>query len=885
MNKNKLVSLCAAAVMLFSQTTLSVQAENVGTKTYESDINMLNALGITQINVQSFDAEAKVSRTQFADAVMKMMSDGSYSAESFADMTESNEGMLFLKDINVLSGNEKGQFLPNNVITADEALKILLGVLGFGSVAESEGGWTSGYRKVASRIDLTDGVPLNYDSGLTNAGFVKLLTNAADTDILETETVGSGESYSRGEGITLLYRYRGIAKDRGIVTGNGFTDLYSDTAFDAIDNITVSDKRYKNAYEPARQYLGYTVDYYYDRDTEQLLYAAPYKQNNRVVRVSAEDILSYSAGEYTYRNENGKTEKMQINNETVIIYNGRFIKTNTVFRPTQGGVVFLDNDGDQDCDVLFIEDVSFTIVDSVNTDKNRISDKYSGVYDIALDDLKKSIILDENGTKLTVEDIAAGDILEVQLSNDKKYCTVKVVKSTVEGTAEAYDTENGINTALYVAQTEYRLSERVRELIKQHNLTEPVLGKKYVLYLSSNGDVVCFDETDDNVYRIGYIRKFSVDSRNRAEIKLLDNSGEWEIYPFADKVKINGVSTRESKLDGSSVPTDTVCKYSLNIHGEVDEIDLPDVRSDSLIKVYEQTSAMIKNLNTGYTVGQTSGTNPTLGFALSDATVFVLPKTETTGNADDAYRVATTLASVTTSSVAKYDICLYSSVGREGVGDIVLIKTTDTYGLSVSRNRKPAVVNKILRGSNENGEDRIFMDCINNGIDVRIAVRDERVTTAGESFPFESGDVIFYSLNAQGELELHDDKKTYDVLLDYNAGAFVPMYTNTSSATRSQFDYGYNSTPDSSFMLRFGAVYKTDGKLLFINNNYSDLTNTDNISVFDTTKSKVYVYDYDEKKFKMGTVGEASGYAYGNTFCSTAYVASNEGSSCVVIYP
>ncbi len=85
----------------------------------------------------------------------------------------------------LIHGDEFGNFNPENNITNEEVIKIIVCLLGYDVRAEESGGYPGGYTREATRLGITDGLQLEvgvpavrYDVGI-------MICNALDIPVME----------------------------------------------------------------------------------------------------------------------------------------------------------------------------------------------------------------------------------------------------------------------------------------------------------------------------------------------------------------------------------------------------------------------------------------------------------------------------------------------------------------------------------------------------------------------------------------------------------------------------------------------------------------------------------------------------------------------------
>ena len=115
-----------------------------------------------------------------------------------------------------------GKFGPEDTVTYEQAVKMVVCALGYGPMASSQGGWPAGYTSVAASIDLTKGV-----SSSARGDIAVLIYNALTTPVMEQTSYGSDARYEILDGLgnkqykTILtkqdiYVVNGIVNERGL---------------------------------------------------------------------------------------------------------------------------------------------------------------------------------------------------------------------------------------------------------------------------------------------------------------------------------------------------------------------------------------------------------------------------------------------------------------------------------------------------------------------------------------------------------------------------------------------------------------------------------------------------------------------------------------------
>ena len=124
----------------------------------------------------------------------------------------------------IVIGHDTGLFAPEDVISYQEAITILIRVLGYEPQAVSRGTYPTGYLVTASDIGLTKKANMESTKGASRGITAQLTYNALTINLMEQVGYGDGAKYEVVDK-TLLKDKLGITKDEGIVTGNSVTRL------------------------------------------------------------------------------------------------------------------------------------------------------------------------------------------------------------------------------------------------------------------------------------------------------------------------------------------------------------------------------------------------------------------------------------------------------------------------------------------------------------------------------------------------------------------------------------------------------------------------------------------------------------------------------------
>ena len=109
-----------------------------------------------------------------------------------------------LKREGIVVGDEMGLFNPENEITNEEIIKMIVSLLGYDVGAEMRGGYPAGYTFYATQLGITKDLMLGVNTSATRNDVGIMLCNALDIPLLllndEKETSDASVSYSVADG-------------------------------------------------------------------------------------------------------------------------------------------------------------------------------------------------------------------------------------------------------------------------------------------------------------------------------------------------------------------------------------------------------------------------------------------------------------------------------------------------------------------------------------------------------------------------------------------------------------------------------------------------------------------------------------------------------------
>lgn len=113
------------------------------------------------------------------------------SQQSFSDVSAEHWAYPYVEYARangIIEGYEDGSFKPETPVTAQEAVKMMISLLGYTPFAEDNGGYPTGYMMAASRYGVLENVELVTTESITRSEAAWLITNSLDTPLMVEST-------------------------------------------------------------------------------------------------------------------------------------------------------------------------------------------------------------------------------------------------------------------------------------------------------------------------------------------------------------------------------------------------------------------------------------------------------------------------------------------------------------------------------------------------------------------------------------------------------------------------------------------------------------------------------------------------------------------------
>lgn len=890
---NKIIGLILILSFSIACVPFASEAENAFSPADEAGC-LIEAL-----QIEAFDESELsegITRGEFAGMVCKLRG---YEAPFLEDeLSEERmlEFMNILKVFNVVSGYSDGDYRVNNPITYNEAYTMLVRCLGFGAVAEGNGGYPGGYTMQAARLGLNAQLSEGSNKTVTKKAALQLCFNTLLSQYLELQTVGDKVVYAESQKTLLNSIFRVYSRE-GILDGVDISRLagLNDVKpyYISVDGYEIERADY-NCYE----LLGYNVRVYYKLDNNaqpQLLYIYQTSSNSeKIIRVG--DIADISGNSLVYYTEgldvSPSTAKISFDSFKYFIYNG--VSTNTeldmsVTDGKNGAIRFIDNDNDGKYEVICAEIYEDYVVSKTDLSNRKLYDKLNNSKSISLDttaDDPYTIIYDEGLNEIGIEGISEGDVVSIYRSAadaHQGYIRCFVSRDSVKGELSVIE---GGSEKITVASVEYTLTEICRRFF-ENKIT---VGGRYTLFLNKEGLVANIEPDSETEMLFGYLKKLAaVNSYSESCIylricNLSGSSYSFNTYKTADGFTVDGVSYRNSRENdinnaasalhlssqlffGAGIGSDVTAQfimYKLDNDGNISQIDT--AAGDSFGTRTEpgdyetpgNTMYLLKGDNLNYR--QSTGTNIAyLGTQIhcrKNTQVFNYPFPTNAGidyENEELYYMST--AEDSFSTVGRCAGTLHAVYSRDKFrADYLGREYSPDAAKTIGTHERIAAIDRVVKAVNEDGEGIYKIEAYGSNQNLIIKCK-EKFTFAGFTSAEDAslkatmtpadliqGDLIRYTLDKDGYVSA--------VNFYYRADGDIinpAFFTNAAYNSSNRFNKAY-------VMKKY-----EDGYLIAIADTYAEASVTDRSEwEYITEYDSSYTIMYDASKAVRSRVSIAS---------------------------
>ncbi|MBE5040628.1 S-layer homology domain-containing protein [Ructibacterium gallinarum] len=579
---------------------------------YVKEIQRLIGLNLIQGDENgNISPSADLTRAEFAQVLFRARNLTPIAASEYSDVPESHwaNGVIgAVSSCGLMNGYVDHLFRPDEEVSVDEAAKALVCLLGYEALAEEEGGYPAGYRKIASRKNILQGIESFGDQTLTREEAAKMLSNAIDEDILYLQSYSASETvYGEERGKTVLSEYHNIYKDRGLVSETDSGSL-TGTSELADGMIRIDETIYQVGSSDAQEYLGYQVSYYYqDNKNAQipvLLYAEPFGSETPL-KVDAENIaLSDQLETFSYYDENGRLRSVPLSKNLTILLNGAAAEYKAEnLCPEIGSVTLLKTGGSSSYDLALTESWETWVIGNISRDTGMIRDFYRDrTLSLEPENPENSIQITKDGIEATMEDLNVRDVLLVKKTEraDSADYEIRASSAKFQGNIEAIRKEEDGTQTIQSRETKYRTSPYYRSLCEDKLIKEVTGGALAMFYFDAMGNVAVIEaKGNDHIVLLNAVAPGEGFS-GLWQAEVLEPDGTWTILDFPREIQFNGVaySVEENGMPAEFYQEGEFVKQLVylkkNSHDEILSLDTAQQDQNAVLRIGSQYASGIR---------------------------------------------------------------------------------------------------------------------------------------------------------------------------------------------------------------------------------------------------------------------------------------------------
>lgn len=917
MNKNlkKVISSVAALTMVASSVAaFAVDFPDVeSTASYAQAVQELSALDvISGYDDGTFGPDKLVTRAEITKMIVDALAERSSAEAStestkFADVSADHWAKGYINQgvaNGFIAGMSDTEFDPDANVTYVQAQKMLVSAIGYGTYAQAQGGWPTGYKTYAASLDITKGISGITDSTeLTRAQVAQMIDNAMDAPLCviaswKTEWNGSktpnlevrdgkeGRAYE-----TLFTEKHDAYKVYGRVTE---TSKSENSGLDA-DQVKFKvekadkfddDKITTDNMQEEPMYIGnsgadkYLLTYAQaliqknDDDEYTILSIAP-AAANKTVTLASEDYdstKSADAASALYFYPAGTTKgsvkyaldkegfEVYVNGVKDDNYSSNIGNLKTYLASTDTASVTLQKktkDGStstsSDYNIVMISTYSTAIVESVTDKSNQtiiyFDDQSTGVstkLTVDKDDEKKSYSFILDGAEIEPTELQEDDVLNIAYDktegfSDSSFYDVYVTRNVVEGVKCTSIKKDSDNEN----NTEYTMGGTKYKAAEGMSISAEI-STEYTLNLDHFGRIARIDETASSK-NYGILKNIYKKAGGDYMAQVITKTGAEEEY----KIDTKNVASYQAIL-GSNIGNDGVSYADEDALKKAYVAHVIDYSvSSSSNKITIKNAEALTYDKVADDKEYKADNNKIGNIKLSDSTVIL--------SIEDTFAKDTVSVVPSLTDGTKYTAYAFGKSSADSTYRFVII----TEGLTGFDSTTQLAIYNGSETVEEDGENVTAFNVIIDGEEKQFIVDDDSPEFNGaDEDSFEEGDPIVFVTNAEGKIQ-----KLYSLFAqgslnkkNGNFSSFLTDVLDNKVATQSTLTTVAGKLTDSNDIvdLYFGPVVNKSGSNITIGT-VEEITGYD---ADGNQKTFAHAVNYDGEKTHEISYKDAKIYTY-----------------------
>ncbi|MBO4954481.1 MAG: S-layer homology domain-containing protein [Clostridia bacterium] len=568
-NLKSMVAFLVVAAMLFASVTSFAYGDVAADADYATAVEVLSALDILKGDDKgNFNPDNTITRAESAAVIVRLLgleeaAAGAAGATQFVDVAADHWGSGYINmaaQSGIIAGYGDGNFGPEDAVTYEQFVKMLVCALGYEPKALTKGTYPTGYLIAAKEMKLTKGVSGSAGQEAARAIVAELAYNALDINLMEQSGWGSDISYDVVAGKTLLSEKLEIYKVEA--TLNSIVDVEkvkltvedgddyvcptnSDLVIDGTDGLTVL------AADIDASLVGYPVEAYLAESGKKApkfeLVAVAKDSDNVVLDLAGEDCtVAGDKSTVTYTDADDEDVVLDVS-ATGMYINGEWVANLTGL--TNGADMayeFVLNEDEDAILTIFATQYKTAMVSKYDAARERIvlkntvdGSKYIKLDEDTLEDMTYTLV-DVNGAAVEPADLTEDAVLTIK----KNTTSIDMVVSTatVEGKVTATSKDEDNVTMYTIGDTKYYKSAAIA-LFNNFAIKD-----EGTFYLDAAGKIVNFEAAESTANYAWVYRAQAVAGTDDYTIKVLDKDG-LNTYTLAYDTKIDTGATDKVYAD------------------------------------------------------------------------------------------------------------------------------------------------------------------------------------------------------------------------------------------------------------------------------------------------------------------------------------------------
>jgi len=577
MRINKIFWSILLAVVLFCTTVSSISpfaatVEDVAGTKYEKAVSVLYNLGIVEGRENGeFDAPGNVTRAEMVAMIVRMMGieDWAEERDCFADVPYEHWAYYYVTtaySLGIIHGVSETEFMPDAPVTGEQAIKMVINLLGYTVKAEAAGGYPAGYVSCAVQLGILNGVDEIGGGELCRGDMSMLLYNALDTEMLKPTSYGD-DSYTFEEDAlrTPLSYYLHIKLMEGVVTATYAQEIAAPGRSLRTDEVVLSGQTIAIGATDADKRLGEHIVAYVKEEADGSLSMLALTSKSTVETVHSHEILAETTGNTFCFERDAKTERISIQGAQVIVNGEPRTPSAAALQPETGSVKLISKGGS--VEYVIVESYENYVVERVASSRMTVAvlENRTPERSISFNNTIPTVFTLSDGTAADISACKEWDVLSLAESANGKYRKVVLTSNIVTGTLSEISVDS-----VTIGETEYPVA---KSLIEIPDFEMPRLGTEAAFSLDMFGHVAAVNtDTAATAYYAWLLNAAMTKGLDsRPQLRLFTHEGKVEVLDCMDKVTLNGhdgdaaeILADTSPLKSGGVILEQLIKYEKN---------------------------------------------------------------------------------------------------------------------------------------------------------------------------------------------------------------------------------------------------------------------------------------------------------------------------------